>query len=272
MAARILLAVLSLGAALVAAEDLEWCGDARYYPSEYTCFDDSFMCPVLFGLPNLPCNGGCYADQMYQCDDGSLKLRGEQKKPFVLKTASSSEHVDGLVVNACGGYLAIGTGARECPQCKDSDDVDCEEYGNKLVLLPDGEMAVDVPGGQQWYINPSDGTLSYTREVDTEALADGLSGSGVTSQFIFLRQRSRYDSWFDTNTMVCLVFEDGFFSPPGRPYWLACLRTLPGGTPGTTRSYRLYAPTAENLEKTGCDQVKLIATSVDRKQGAYEWM
>lgn len=144
MAARALLAALSLTATLAVAEDLEWCGDnARYFPSEYTCFDDSFLCPVLFGLPNLPCGGGCYADQMYTCDGGSLKLRGEQKEPFILTTASSSEHVDGLVVNACGGYLAIGTGARECAQCPADAGVDCAEYGKKCVFLPNGEMVGD---------------------------------------------------------------------------------------------------------------------------------
>jgi hypothetical protein len=54
-------------------------------------------------------------------------------------------------------------------------------------------------------------------------------------------------------------------------YWLACLRTLPGGVPGTGRDWRIYAPTPGNLEKEDCEQIRLASTSVDRKQGAYKY-
>ncbi|CAI4214263.1 unnamed protein product [Parascedosporium putredinis] len=194
-----------------------------------------------------PLQRGCFADQMYRCDDGALNLRGPQKTPFILKTASASAHVDGLVIRACGGYLAIGAGARECHGCQDADGVDCEEYGNQVVLLPNGEMAVDVEGGQEWYIRPSDGTLSYTRPEDTTTEGEGLGGEGVS------------------------IFEDGFFAPKSHPYWLSCLRTLPGGTPGTTRSYRLYSPSAPGVADLKCDQVKLVASSADKKDGAFQW-
>jgi len=69
------------------------------------------------------------------------------------------------------------------------------------------------------------------------------------------------------------VYQNGFFSPRdtgNAHYWLACLRLLPGGVPGTGRTWRLYAPTAQNLEKD-CEQVRLAATAVDRKQGAYKF-
>lgn len=309
MAARFLLAALSIGAATVAvAEDLEWCGNARYFPSEYTCFDDSFMCPVSFGLPSLPCNGGCFADQMYRCDDGALNLRGPQKAPFVLKTASASAHVDGLVIRACGGYLAIGAGARECHGCQDSDGVDCEEYGNQVVLLPNGEM-VSGNGKVDERANENQGgkdgleceVLTATRLWMLRAARSGTSAPAtelcptpgrrtrlprakalVEREFLvshsprsllkLLRSlESGAVAACGLTTFCFTVFEDGFFAPKSHPYWLSCLRTLPGGTPGTTRSYRLYSPNAPGVADLKCDQVKLVASSADKKDGAFQW-
>ena len=73
--------------------------------------------------------------------------------------------------------------------------------------------------------------------------------------------------------LLQIVYEEGFFSYGGtRHYWLACLRRLPGGTVGTTRSYRIHAPTPENIDNDDCEQVKLVANGVaDRKQRAYKY-
>ena len=68
------------------------------------------------------------------------------------------------------------------------------------------------------------------------------------------------------------MYQNGFFTYNDSPFWLSCLRTLPGGTVGTSRSYRIYAPTPENLVKSGCEQIKLVANTVtSRKEGAYEY-
>ena len=140
MATRILPAILFLTTTLsgVLAEDLQLCGDAQYYPGEYTCFDDSTLCPILFGLPNKPCNGGCYAPEMYQCDSGKLNLLPEADGPFKLVSQSGVSRVDDWEVRACGNYFAIGTGARECNSC--AEGAACDEYGNETVLLANGEM------------------------------------------------------------------------------------------------------------------------------------
>jgi len=70
-----------------------------------------------------------------------------------------------------------------------------------------------------------------------------------------------------------IVYRDGFFMYDVSPhYWLVCLRTLPGGNVGTGRTYRIYAPTPENLNRTDCEQAKIATTQVaDRKQGAYRY-
>lgn len=140
MASRVVLGAAALAATFSSAlgEELEWCGDAQYYPSEYTCFDDSTLCPILFGLPNQPCNGGCYAPEMYECDSGKLGLLSEAEGPFKLVSHSAVSRVDGHQLRACGNYLAIGAGARECNSC--DEGAACDEYGNETVLLGNGEM------------------------------------------------------------------------------------------------------------------------------------
>lgn len=140
MPSRLVLGALTLAATItgVLGEDLESCGDAQYYPSEYTCFDDSTLCPILFGLPNQPCNGGCYASEMYECESGKLDLLPESESPFKLVSHSAVSRVEGQQVRACGNYLAIGTGARECNSC--DEGAACDEYGNETVLLGSGEM------------------------------------------------------------------------------------------------------------------------------------
>jgi hypothetical protein len=119
------------------AEDLKFCGEARYYPSEYTCFNNSILCPVAFGIANQPCNGACYQREMYQCDAGNLKLLPQATSPFVMVARSTSQNVNGQVVKACGNYLALGADARLCTSCTGPD---CSTYRNKTVLLPSGEM------------------------------------------------------------------------------------------------------------------------------------
>ena len=41
------------------------CGDAFYSKSKYTCYDGTFLCPVLGGEPTLRCNEDCYLPSMY---------------------------------------------------------------------------------------------------------------------------------------------------------------------------------------------------------------
>ncbi|OIW28633.1 hypothetical protein CONLIGDRAFT_598229 [Coniochaeta ligniaria NRRL 30616] len=48
------------------------CGDAFYSKSKYTCYDGTFLCPVLNGQPTLRCNRDCYLPEMYSCVDNHL--------------------------------------------------------------------------------------------------------------------------------------------------------------------------------------------------------
>jgi hypothetical protein len=44
-----------------------------------------------------------------------------------------------------------------------------------------------------------------------------------------------------------------------------------GGVVGTGRTWRIYSPSAMNVEGLDCEKIKLVATAVDRKQGAYKY-
>ncbi|KAF2149042.1 carbohydrate-binding module family 52 protein [Myriangium duriaei CBS 260.36] len=51
---------------------LQNCGFARYHPDEYTCYDGTFLCPILNGQATQRCGPDCYSPQMYSCTNGHL--------------------------------------------------------------------------------------------------------------------------------------------------------------------------------------------------------
>lgn len=142
--ASISLVALSAAPFLAAGDDsgLISCGGAGYYPSEYTCYDGSTLCPVLFGQPTLPCGGACYSPDMYACKDGShLTLLSEQSGPFALVAQSSNPELNGQTVHACNHMFGIGDDARTCVYCYNAPPLYvCNEYENNTVLRPDGRM------------------------------------------------------------------------------------------------------------------------------------
>lgn len=69
------------------------------------------------------------------------------------------------------------------------------------------------------------------------------------------------------------MYEGGLFQFANAPhYWLACLRTINGGFPGTAKVWRIYASTGGNLERQDCHPIQLVTTPVaDRMEGAYRF-
>ncbi|KAF3038763.1 hypothetical protein E8E11_005389 [Didymella keratinophila] len=50
------------------AEDLQWCGEARFYPSKYSCFG-TILCPKTeTGEATIACGLACYDAGTYYCD------------------------------------------------------------------------------------------------------------------------------------------------------------------------------------------------------------
>jgi hypothetical protein len=125
----------------VHGEDLKSCGEARYYSSEYTCYEGNVLCPTVFGLPTLPCNGACYSNKMYECASGNLRLLPRATSPFTMVAHSTGTRSNGQIVKACENFLELGPGARICTSCRDAPlSANCGGYKNQSVLLPNGEM------------------------------------------------------------------------------------------------------------------------------------
>ena len=53
-------------------KNLRPCGEAYYLPSQYSCYNGDFLCPVLNGEALLRCGHACYRPEMYSCNDGGL--------------------------------------------------------------------------------------------------------------------------------------------------------------------------------------------------------
>ncbi|KAJ7675150.1 carbohydrate binding-domain-containing protein [Mycena rosella] len=72
--ARLLPIVLTaIAVSVVAAESLASCGSSNYYPSQYTCFDDDLLCPIVNGDIYIRCGAACYSTTLYSCSDTTLK-------------------------------------------------------------------------------------------------------------------------------------------------------------------------------------------------------
>ncbi|KAF7313095.1 hypothetical protein MKEN_00995400 [Mycena kentingensis (nom. inval.)] len=67
-------AVLAVASGRIVAQELLTCGSSQYFASEYTCFDDSFLCPVQGRIRYLRCGDACYNPNQYTCEDTTLEL------------------------------------------------------------------------------------------------------------------------------------------------------------------------------------------------------
>ncbi|KAJ7758262.1 hypothetical protein B0H16DRAFT_1720865 [Mycena metata] len=68
---------------IVVADQLLHCGASNYFVSQYTCFDDFILCPILNGTITLPCGVACdvppcdipcYDPNQYSCSDNTLEF------------------------------------------------------------------------------------------------------------------------------------------------------------------------------------------------------
>ncbi|KAJ7194384.1 carbohydrate binding-domain-containing protein [Mycena pura] len=80
----IVLTAIAASASIVAAEDLQSCGSSQYYPSQYNCFDDSFLCPILNGNIYLRCGDACYSTAEYSCSNNTLVIHNNRSGPETL--------------------------------------------------------------------------------------------------------------------------------------------------------------------------------------------
>jgi hypothetical protein len=137
------------------SEQLEFCGSAPYYASEYTCYDSNTLCPRLYGQPTLPCSGACYSPDMYQCCDGQLQLlpTHNENSPFKLEVHSANPALNNRVAEVCNLQFNVGEDAETCIYCYNAPpQFVCSEYQNKTVLRSSGAMVLitlDAPNNYE---------------------------------------------------------------------------------------------------------------------------
>jgi len=86
-------------ASIAVGEELVSCGDQPYYPSQYTCFDDQFLCPIISGERYLRCGADCYSVSEYSCVGTTLNLR-DTEGPEDIETCGSASFYPSKVTRA----------------------------------------------------------------------------------------------------------------------------------------------------------------------------
>ncbi|KAJ6568568.1 carbohydrate binding-domain-containing protein [Mycena capillaripes] len=74
MAVLLSIVLTAVVARIVAAEEGATCGNSTYFPSQYTCFDDSFLCPIINDDIYLRCGDACYSASQYSCANNTLAI------------------------------------------------------------------------------------------------------------------------------------------------------------------------------------------------------
>ncbi|KAJ7452617.1 hypothetical protein FB451DRAFT_1374069 [Mycena latifolia] len=72
MARLLCLVLAALAASLVAGQTLASCGSSDYDPTQYTCYDGDFLCPILNGDVYQKCGDDCYSTTEYSCFNGDF--------------------------------------------------------------------------------------------------------------------------------------------------------------------------------------------------------
>jgi hypothetical protein len=150
MALKSLFILVAIGIARGQGKQLEFCGSAPYYASEYTCYNTT-LCPRLYGQPTLPCSGACYSPDMYRCGDGGQlqllpALGASSGSAFRLEAHSSNPALNNRLAEVCNLQFNVGADAETCVYCYNAPpQFVCSSYRNETVLLPSGAMVLMPP-------------------------------------------------------------------------------------------------------------------------------
>ncbi|KAF5375298.1 hypothetical protein D9757_009664 [Collybiopsis confluens] len=139
MARLLTVALTAILAGLVAAQDdLLDCGDSRFFPSQYTCFDDDFLCPILNGDIYIRCGDACYSTDQYTCSDDTLQpynLSG----PETLEDCGDARFFPSQYVCLDGDFL--------CPTMNGNATLRCGDacFSPAQYNCTDGQLAPVAP-------------------------------------------------------------------------------------------------------------------------------
>ncbi|KAJ7804179.1 carbohydrate binding-domain-containing protein [Mycena olivaceomarginata] len=116
MARLLSIVFTALLTSLVIAEDHLSCGSSNYFPSQYTCYDDSFLCPIINGDIYIRCGDACYSTSSYSCSNTTLKPISHDG-PEVLEDCGDSRFYPSQYVCLDGDFLCPvlnGTATLRC--------------------------------------------------------------------------------------------------------------------------------------------------------------
>ncbi|KAL2129050.1 hypothetical protein VTI74DRAFT_8293 [Chaetomium olivicolor] len=162
MARLTLAAAALLGLANGILGDLQTCGQARYDPEQYVCWDNQFLCPIIAGEPLSNCAGACYSKFMYTCTNNVLSLLPPVDTPFTLTVDNPKLSIHGKAVTAGSQHWTLdGQTSSYCPSQVGSA---CPPGNITAIVATEGRvaMSVMVPGGQQAYLDPY-WNMAYTQ-------------------------------------------------------------------------------------------------------------
>lgn len=199
----------ALASTLARAEDLLSCGDARYSPTKYTCYEGNFLCPKVNGDPTLKCGAACYLPGMYKCVDNQLQLLPRREGAFTLIASNPNAPFHNYKIEACGRRFTITQGG-PCTYCPQSVPRAACPAGTSTIMTS-GSLSVMVPGGQQLYVE-ANGALGFTQAHSLSRPPGAIMGGGP-------------------------AYEGGLFFGPSHSPWFAC----PVKDSGGNQIWQLFA-------------------------------
>lgn len=176
---RLLVLAAAVGPALAT---LQACGSGvQYDPTKYVCWNGDFLCPILAGEPLKQCGNACYSSFQYACNGAALSSLPTTSVPVSLTVWNPTlPAIHNQPVSACG--LALSAGGSTCSYCPSVvPPADCPAGTNTVIYGSGNAMDVEVPGGQQLYLNPA-WTLAYTQAHSASIPSGSLIGGLVACQ------------------------------------------------------------------------------------------
>jgi hypothetical protein len=173
---------------------------------------------------------------MYTCNNGALDQLPRHEGAFTLTVSNPKIAAHGWPVTACQQHLWVG--GQTCSYCP-ADTIGQENCppGDKTALFAPNGLAVSVPGGQLYYLDPS-WYVGYT-----QAHSALIPGGSVVGGFAAFEGR-------------------GFVNiNEGALGWVACYPTASGGGGG---KWTLYSRNTTNPDiREGCFAVNLAIAAAD---------
>jgi len=182
---------------------------------------------------------------MYTCTNGALAQLPRQDGAFTLTASNPTSPVNGWPISACGQHLWVG--GPTCSYCPDVVKPNCPK-GDITALYAGSGMDVEVPGGQQYYLDAY-WNVGYT-QAHSAYVPPGATIGGFAAY--------QNGGFVNINT--------------GALGWVACPSTASGGG-GNDGRWNLVAKNSSNAANlNGCTAINLKVNPVPAgTYGAWQY-